>query len=109
MKADAQHNLRTFFLPHAPVLYVYDKIGLTSTHYMIRFFNWESSFRANIEKYGWRKGMLAAHNALNINTDGSKMEDGVGKRNPFKLPDHCTIFQTEAFDFGKAAGKQASK
>nr|AMS38355.1 hypothetical protein [Bactrocera tryoni] len=86
--------------------------GWANTDYMIPLFNWERRFKVNIEKDGWRKGMLATRNTLNIYTDGSKMDDGVGAgiycpelgiRQPFKLPDHCSIFQAEVFAIAKAA------
>ncbi|KAH8289000.1 hypothetical protein KR054_009804, partial [Drosophila jambulina] len=49
---------------------------------------------------------------LNIYTDGSKMEGGVGAglyctdpemRLSYKLPSQCSIFQAEVFAIGKAA------
>lgn len=48
----------------------------------------------------------------NTYTDGSKIDDGVGAeayyalldlKQPFKLPQHCNIFQTKVVLVGKAA------
>ena len=59
----------------------------------------------------WRREYDST-NAINIFTDGSKMESGVGAAvycaNPtiseaYKLPNHCSIFQAEVFAIGKAA------
>ncbi|KAH8280167.1 hypothetical protein KR054_003409, partial [Drosophila jambulina] len=59
----------------------------------------------------WKTGQDHAQH-LNINTDGSKMEGGVGAgiycTDPemglsYKLPSQCSIFQAEVFAIGKAA------
>uniref|UniRef100_A0A034VQV0 Uncharacterized protein n=1 Tax=Bactrocera dorsalis TaxID=27457 RepID=A0A034VQV0_BACDO len=73
---------------------------------MNQVFNWERRFKVNVEKDGWCKRMLATHNTINIYTNGSKMDDGVGAkiyypelgiRQPFKMPDHCSTCQAEVF------------
>lgn len=43
--------------------------------YMIPLFNWERRSKVNVERGGWRKGMVPARN---IYTDELKLEDGVG-------------------------------
>uniref|UniRef100_A0A0A1XKT2 Putative 115 kDa protein in type-1 retrotransposable element R1DM n=1 Tax=Zeugodacus cucurbitae TaxID=28588 RepID=A0A0A1XKT2_ZEUCU len=74
--------------------------GLASTDYLTPLMNWERIFRVNLEKDGWREGMITSRSTLNIYTDGSKMEDGVGAgiyyqelgvKQPFKLPNNCSI------------------
>ncbi|XP_043862237.1 uncharacterized protein LOC122756485 [Drosophila santomea] len=59
----------------------------------------------------WKTGQDHAQH-LNIYTDGSKMEGGVGAgiyctdpemRLSYKLPSQCSIFQAEVFAIGKAA------
>ncbi|XP_043661777.1 uncharacterized protein LOC122625789 [Drosophila teissieri] len=59
----------------------------------------------------WKTGQGHAQH-LNIYTDGSKMEGGVGAgiyctdpemRLSYKLPSQCSIFQAEVFAIGKAA------
>lgn len=61
--------------------------------------------------------MVAASNTLNIYTYGSE-EDGVvaglfcsklGIRRPFKLLDHCSIFQAKGFIIGKVAELASQK
>ncbi|KAH8342556.1 hypothetical protein KR059_004787 [Drosophila kikkawai] len=59
----------------------------------------------------WKSGQGHAQ-FLNIYTDGSKMDGGVGAgiycsdpemRLSYKLPSHCSIFQAEVFAIRKAA------
>ncbi|XP_043660731.1 uncharacterized protein LOC122624986 [Drosophila teissieri] len=59
----------------------------------------------------WKTGQEHAQH-VNIYTDGSKMEEGVGAgiyctdpdmRLSYKLPSQCSIFQAEVFAIGKAA------
>ena len=55
--------------------------------------------------------MEPRRNTFNIFTDGSKTPDGAGAeiffnelklRQPYRLPNHCTIFQAEVFTMWKA-------
>ena len=67
--------------------------------------------KCTVEREGWRKGMEPRRNTFNIFTDSSKTPDGAGAgiffnelnlRQPYKLPNHCTIFQAELFAVWKA-------
>ena len=62
--------------------------------------------KCTLERQGWRKGMEPRRNTFNIFTDSSETPDGAGAailfnelnpRQPYKLPNHCTIFQAEVF------------
>ncbi|XP_017465837.1 PREDICTED: uncharacterized protein LOC108358852 [Rhagoletis zephyria] len=75
-------------------------------------FIWGRRFKATVKEGGWRMSTRPAGVTYNIYTDGSKMADGVGAgvycaeldlRQPFKLPEYCSIFQAEVFAVGKAA------
>ncbi|XP_037941860.1 uncharacterized protein LOC119674776 [Teleopsis dalmanni] len=80
--------------------------------YMIPIMYPGATIKTVIENEGWKKGMVPKCNTINVFTDGSKMEVGVGAgiycaelsiRMPFKLPNYCSVFQAEVFAVKKAA------